>query len=175
MTRLVCAVGLCLALAACGGGGGGGTGTVTTTPTPSTNPPATTPPGNPTGVAAGATGVDIVVPGPNNTVNAQFLGVTPLGATSGATASTTGDQIHRGSSATIIMFGTGLSGLMTVKISGPGDIQISNQRTITSQGGDSGIAFDAVVSGTAVLGARTVFLVSGNDMTTFSGGLEVVQ
>jgi hypothetical protein len=172
MTRLVCAVGLCLALAACGGGGGGGTGTVTTTtPTPS-NPPATSPPAAPVAVAAGTTGVDIVVPGPNNTVNAQFLGVT---ATGSGNASSAGDQIHRGQAATIIMFGTGLSGSMTVKISGPGDIQIGNQRSITSQSGDSGIAFDAVVSATAVLGARTVFLVSGNDMTSFSGGLEVVQ
>ena len=74
----------------------------------------------------------------------------------------------------VLLFGRGLSGGMTVTISGPGDIGVSNVRSISSTTGTPGIAFDAAVSGSAALGARTVFLKSSNnDITAFTGGLEV--
>jgi hypothetical protein len=124
--------------------------------------------------AGGVTGADITVAGATAATppNAQFLGVTANGSGS---AFSTGDQIQQGTTRTIIMFGAGLTGNMTIKIGGPGDITVLNQQGITSTGGSPGIAFGVVVSPTAVLGPRTVYLTSGNDMTTFTGGLEVVQ
>jgi len=75
----------------------------------------------------------------------------------------------------VLLFGQGLNGSMTVSISGPGDITVSNTSSISSTSGTPGIAFNAAVSGSAGLGARTVFLKSANgDITTFTGGLEVI-
>jgi hypothetical protein len=75
----------------------------------------------------------------------------------------------------VILFGQGLSGSMTVTIDGPQDISVSNVRSITSTQDKPGVAFDASVSSSAALGARTVFLrTSNDDITAFTGGLEVV-
>jgi len=73
------------------------------------------------------------------------------------------------------LFGPGLSGSMTVSLSGPADIAISNIQSITSTTNVPGISFTAAVGSTAALGARTVVLqATNNDITTFAGGLEVV-
>jgi hypothetical protein len=75
----------------------------------------------------------------------------------------------------VLLFGQGLSGNMTVSISGPGDIAVSNITSISSTTGTSGVAFNAAISAGAGLGARTVFLKSANgDITSFTGGLEVI-
>jgi hypothetical protein len=64
---------------------------------------------------------------------------------------------------------------MQVSITGPADITVSNIESITSTTGTPGIAFTAAVSSDAALGARTVILRATNDdITTFSGGLEVL-
>lgn len=64
---------------------------------------------------------------------------------------------------------------MQVSISGPADIVISNIRTIRSTTDTPGVAFTAAVSPDAAVGARTVILRATNDdITTFTGGLEVV-
>jgi hypothetical protein len=120
-------------------------------------------------------GVDINVSSPSDspTPNAQMLGVTNLG--NGGSASNVGDVIHRGSKMTVLMFGPGLNGTLTVTVSGPADITVSNIRGVTSIDGISGLAFDAAVDGQASLGARTVRLRSPRkDVTTFTGGLEVL-
>ena len=190
MTRTICAILLCLGLAACGGGGSstpnpppvttGGGGTTTT------NPPATTPPAPPQVVVAGATGVDITVPGPSQatTPNAQFLGTVPTGATGSVTLFSTGDVVHLGTQPTVLIAGPGINGttasgtpVSTVSISGPGDVTIMAQGGLRDANGNptSGVAIQLNVPASAVLGPRTVFIVTGNDMTTFTGGLEVVQ
>jgi hypothetical protein len=168
--------------AGCGGG------TVTPVPTTSTsNTP--TPPSTGTGsttpvsaanvvvLGAGQTNngidIDVVAPAVTPQENAELLGVSDIGA--GGTAQGTGAQIHRGDSKKILLFGKGLSGSMTVSINGPNDITISNVRSITSTDNTPGIAFDVVVQSNAALGARSVVLRStNNDVTTFSGGLEVL-
>lgn len=140
------------------------------TPTPVSAPNVVT-------VAAGqtASGVDIAVsavagsPAPN----AQDLGVASL--TGSGSASNTGDVIHRGQTARVLLFGPGLSGDMTLTIRGPKDIAFSSLAAITSTTGTPGISFIAVVDPNAALGARTVVLqTSKGDVTTFTGGLEVV-
>jgi hypothetical protein len=121
-------------------------------------------------VAAGSntSGVNITVPAAAGSENADNLGV-------GNTAQNTGTQVHRGSSQQVILFGSGLSGNMTVTISGPGDIAVGGLQTISSKSGTPGIAFTASVPSNAALGARTVFLRAGNnDIVAFTGGLEVV-
>ncbi len=158
-------------LLACGGGSG-----------PRTNPASGSgsAPGQsvPVAVASGqtVTAVDIAVPAPvaSPAPNAQFLGVC-TGACSGASAFGTGAQIHQGETATVFLFGSGLSGNMRVMISGPADIAVSNIAGTTAQDGTSGVEFTAVVQSGAGLGGRTVLLInSQNDITTFTGGLEVV-
>ncbi len=121
------------------------------------------------------TGIDINVstPADSPTPNAEMLGVVPLG--NGGRASNVGDVIHRGAKMTILMFGPGLNAALSATISGPPDITISNLQGITSVDGDSGVSFDVIVASDAALGARTVRLRSPHDdMTTFTGGLEVL-
>jgi len=102
-----------------------------------------------------------------------MLGVVPL--ENGGRASNVGDVIHRGAKMTILIFGQGLNGALTASISGPPDIVISNPRGVTSIDGVSGVSFDVAVSSNAALGARTVRLRSPHDdLTTFTGGLEVL-
>jgi hypothetical protein len=75
----------------------------------------------------------------------------------------------------VIVFGKGVSGSLTPSISGPADIAISNVRSVRSIDDDTGIAFDISISPSAALGARTVFLrASNDDLTAFTGGLEVL-
>jgi hypothetical protein len=65
---------------------------------------------------------------------------------------------------------------MNVSISGqPGDFGITNIHSITATDKTPGIEFMVTVSPTAALGARTVILQAPDqDITTFTGGLEVV-
>jgi hypothetical protein len=164
------------ALLACGGGGGsnvnggggGGSGSCSVAPSAP----------NTVNVLAGqvATNVNITAScaAANPVPNAEDLGVGTSVNTS--TAANTGAQIAQGSVMTVILFGPGLSGSMTVTITGPNDITVSNPTTIRATDNTPGIAFTATVSPTAALGARTVILQnSQNDITTFTGGLEVIQ
>ena len=127
-------------------------------------------------VAAGGTaaGNDIVVPAPAGSPAANAL---VLGTSSGmgGTATNTGSTIRRGETRTVLLFGPGLSGTMQVSLTGPADVTISNVRTITSTTDTPGIAFSASAASGAALGARTVILRATNDdITTFTGGLEVL-
>jgi hypothetical protein len=166
---------------ACGGGGSNNTSNTTpTNPPPTSNPPPPCNPGpqnlgapNVVSVSAGGTasGVDITVASPASSpvVNALNLGTTTAGF-----ASNTGATVQRGVTQGIILFGPGITGDLTVTVSGPGDITVSNVRTIKSTNGTSGIAFDAKIPADAAPGARTVFLrASNNDITAFTGGLEI--
>ncbi len=122
-----------------------------------------------------ASGVDITVPAPaSSTVpNATVLGVADL--TGSATAFNTGSLIHRGTTRRVVLFGPGLSADMQVIIRGPADIQISNLQSIMATDNTPGISFTAAVASGAALGSRTVVLQTSNgDITTFTGGLEVV-
>jgi hypothetical protein len=114
-------------------------------------------------------GVNIAMASPASSpaANAENLGT-------GNSASNTGATIAKGTSATVLLFGPGLNGSMQVTISGPGDIDISNIQSITSTDNTPGISFTATVASNAALGARTVLLRnSKDDITAFSGGLEV--
>ncbi|MBV8208418.1 MAG: hypothetical protein JO041_16655 [Acidobacteria bacterium] len=172
------AISVCLVVL-CGCGG------VTTGPSSSAS---STTPGTPSGnslptpavvnVAAGqsSSGVDITVASPASSPapNAQFLGVSPITGT--ATASNTGDVIHRGSTQRIVLFGQGLTGDMSAEIRGPNDVTpITSPQAIMATDGTPGVQFTVTVGSTATLGCRTVVLTRPNgDVTTFAGGLEVV-
>ncbi|HEY7098091.1 MAG TPA: hypothetical protein VH437_15300 [Terriglobales bacterium] len=93
----------------------------------------------------------------------------------GTSAANTGTTISRGSTQTVLLFGPGLSGSMQVSLTGPADVAISNIQSITATDNTPGVSFTAAVDGNAALGARTVILQnSNNDVTTFSGGLEII-
>ncbi len=164
-----------LTLISCGGGGStsnigapsGGGG--------STNPNGQVVPATTVTVGAGQTtqGVDITVPTVTPPLNAEVLGVADLSA-SGGSAFNVGATINRGDTKRVLMFGKGLSGSLTITISGPSDITVSNPQTIKATDGTPGVAFTAAVSGSAAPGARTVILRDSSDnITTFTGGLEV--
>ena len=183
MARLLLSfvVAVTLLTLACGGGGSNNsTNTGPNNPPPASNPP---PPGNPgpqnlgapnvVAVSAGGTasGVDITVapPASSPVINALNLGTSAAGF-----ASNTGAMVQRGATQGIILFGPGINGDLNVTVSGPGDITISNVRTIKSTNGTSGIGFDAKIPADAAPGARTIFLRAGNnDITAFAGGLEI--
>jgi len=104
--------------------------------------------------------------------NAVVLGTT---TTSQGSASNTGSTVSQGQTVTVLLFGDGLAPSMQVTISGPADIVVSDIRGIKSTTGTPGIAFTAAVASGAALGARTVILRATNDdITTFTGGLEVL-
>ena len=164
-------------VAGCAGSSSSNSGTPPTpTPPPGTtssqiNPPVVI------GLAPGqaASGADIIVPlaTASPAPNALVLGVSSGG---GGTAFNTGATIARGATKMILMFGPGLSAGVQISISGPPDIAISRLQSITSTKGTPGVAFQAVVDPNAALGARTVLLQNTkNDITTFTGGLEVTQ
>ena len=114
-------------------------------------------------------GADVVVAPAAGTENAIALGTLADGF-----AANTGVVVHLASTNTIVLFGPGLSGGMSMSISGPQDIGISNVRSIQAKDGTQGLAFDAVIGTTSAVGARTVYLkANNNDITTFTGGLEV--
>ncbi len=171
---------LLLFIAGCGGGSstttntGGTTTGGTTTGTTGTGGGSSTTPNSATvvpvvaGVTASGVDINVVSPGASPQANAELLGV-------GTTAFNTGAIIHRGATMEVLLFGQGLNGSMQITISGPNDIAVSNIRAIQSTSGTPGVAFDAAVSGNAALGARTVALKgTNNDVTTFTGGLEVM-
>ncbi len=121
------------------------------------------------------TSMDIAVAAPvaSTPPNAQNLGVNEV--TGSATASNTGGSVSRGATKRVLIFGAGLTGDMQVLISGPADITVSNVVGTKATDGTPGIAFNISVLSSAALGARTVMLQSpGGDITTFTGGLEVV-
>ena len=165
LLSIFCSIGL---LTACGGSsgtsnvGGGSSGA----------------PGSPSlvTVTAGATasGINISVASPQSspTPNAKFLGINL--AQGGATV--TGDTVSRGQgTATVTMFGPGLSSSMKVSITGPSDITVGALTGVTAQDGTPGVQFPITLTNSSALGARTVVMQdSKNDVTTFSGGLEVV-
>lgn len=109
------------------------------------------------------------------TANATSLGVADLSATK-VTSTNVGAQIHRSDTKIVILFGSALSGNMQVSIGGQsGDFAISNVHSVTATDGTPGIEFNVVVSPAAALGARSVILQSSTgDVTTFTGGLEVL-
>lgn len=166
----------CLAIAGCGGvshttssppppGGGGGTGGGGNVSAPRS-----------ISVSGGGTtsGINIAVVAPSGTAgNIEVLGVT---TGSGGSAFNTGAVIHRGETATVLTFGKGLTGTPNVSISGPSDITVSGINSIKATDGTPGVAFTAAVNGSAALGARTVRMIdTSNNITTFTGGLEVVR
>ncbi|MGZ4831957.1 MAG: hypothetical protein ACXVZQ_03465 [Terriglobales bacterium] len=157
-----------------------GTATIpTATGTSGSGAPASpAPPASPSivqvAVGQNAAGVNISVAAPNGTAPiVQDLGVAAM--TGMASAFNTGDVIHRGETARIVVFGPGLNSNMQVSIVGPNDIQISNVATITASDATPGVSFTAAVASKAALGARTVVLqTSSGNLTMFTGGLEVV-
>jgi len=183
LRNLIFAGSAALLLAACGGGGDGGT-TKPTTPT-TTNPStcsvgmaaAVGSPNVVTVAGANVGGVDIAVGNPQACPgeNAEVLGVADLSATK-LSATNTGSQIHRGDTKIVILFGKGLTGVSQVSIGGqPGDFVVTNISSIKATDGTPGVQFNVGVSVTAALGARSVILrTSNNDITTFTGGLEVI-
>jgi hypothetical protein len=169
------------------GCGGGENTTTTTAPTPAPPPTTPTPPpggtsnsgGNLTTpqvitVAAGqaTSGIDILVPNTASTINVKMLGVNSPSATT-ISASNIGGAVARGTTATILLFGTGLSGAQTVSISGPNDITISGEQSVKATDGTPGIQFDVTVGSDASVGARTVSVKQNNNASAFVGGLEV--
>jgi hypothetical protein len=126
-------------------------------------------------VGGTTTSVDIAVPAISPPLNAQDLGINSTSATQDS-AFNTGGTVSRGSSALVLMFGTGLNGNLSIAISGPQDIAISNVQSVTATDKTPGLSFVITVPSNAALGARTVILsdAQGN-ATTFTGGLEVTQ
>jgi hypothetical protein len=178
---LIFASAVIVLLTSCGGGGGSSNTPAAVNPQPtgcSTTVSVPTGTQNIVTVAgANVSGVDISVGNPQAcpAENAEVLGVADLSATR-ISASNTGAQIHRGDSKFVILFGKGLSGTMNVSVSGqPGDFTITNQVGVTATDGTPGIQFNVLVSPTAAFGARSVILrAANNDITTFTGGLEVI-
>ena len=128
--------------------------------------------GNTVTVSAGSDtpGINITVSPASGTENAEALGKVSDGF-----AANTGVIVHQASTETIVLFGTGLTGGMSVTVSGPNDIGISNVRAAQAKDGTSGIAFDVVIGSTTAIGARTVYLkAANNDVTAFAGGLELM-
>ena len=169
-------------LAGCGGGNSNN-GTPASSPVTSSTNPA------PTGGNAQLSGPTVVNVGAGETVssidvavvssatspspNVQNLGVNPV--TGRASASNTGGEIHRGASNRVVLFGPGLNGQMTVRISGPADITAANIVGIQATDNTPGLAFTATAAGNAALGARTVYLQnSAGDVTAFAGSMEVI-
>lgn len=172
-------------LVACGGTSSGGRGS--TTPPPSggggnggaANPPVIV------NVAAGqtASGVNVDVPAPAGSPapNATLLGATaapPGGGSVSISLSNTGSTVKRGTSYVVALIGDGLSANMTITLSGPADVNIdaTSVKGFTATNGKPGISFQIAVGANAVLGARSILLKNTqSDITSFTGGLEVVQ
>ena len=173
-------ISILMVLAGCGTRGLTSTSAVTSSSTPT--PAATTsqPPVSAGSLSASSEvtvtagqnspGVDVTVSPASGTENAMVLGTLADGF-----AANTGATVHQASTNTIVLFGPGLSGSMSVSISGPQDVGISNIRSVQAKDGTPGMAFDAVVGSSTATGARTVYLkAANNDVTAFTGGLEVL-
>lgn len=177
---------LVLALIGCGGTAAA----PPSAPAPST-PPTTTPPPTSGGTSSGSApaaptvvnvsagqttsgiNITVVAPAAPTAPNAKVLGVS--GLTGGGSAYNTGDSIHVGQTARVLLFGPGLDGTMQVNIVGPPGITVSGVTSIQATDNTPGISFVATVAPNAALGGRTVWLqTTHGDVTTFTGGLEVV-
>jgi hypothetical protein len=184
--RLALVISVVVLFTACGGGGGSSSSnnsntSATITGADTANCSSAAGSGSQPGqavvvaVCAGATqaGIDLAVPPPASSpvLNAQVLGV-------GNSAANTGAQIHQGQNGSVFLCGTGFSGDLQVNISGPADITVGTPQLITCSSGSSqssGTQFPVNVSSGAALGARTVLITnSQQDMTAFTGGLEVI-
>lgn len=171
---------LCLLLVGCGGSTSSPMNNPTpTTPNPSSSGSGTSPAGTPNVVSVSQgqtlTGVDVTVSAPAGSPapNAENLGVNNV--TGRASAANTGGVIHRGSTMRVVLFGAGLNGSMKVTVGGPGDVTVSSISAIQATDNTPGISFNATATSNAALGARSVFLqTSAGDVTSFTGGLEVV-
>ena len=118
-----------------------------------------------------ASGINIAVV---SAASSSGPNVVALG-TDGMNAFSTGGTVNRGGSATIIAFGAGVSNSMQISISGPKDITMGTVTSIQSTTGTPGVSFPITVGSNAALGARTLIMQStNNDITTFTGGLEVL-
>lgn len=95
--------------------------------------------------------------------------------TGSGSAYNTGDAIHVGQTARVLLFGPGLDGSMQVKIVGAPGITVSGITSIKATDNTPGISFVATVAPNAAPGGRTVWLQTAQgDVTTFTSGLEVV-
>ncbi len=170
-------------LVACGGGGRSSN---SNTPSGTSNPPSSGTP-SATGTGSGLTaprvvtvtgtanvpGNDIAVPATSPPLKSEVLGVVPPNS-SGGSADNTGGVIQRGTTGTVLMFGPGLNGKLSVSVFGPQDLTIANVVGIKATDGTPGVQFDVTVNSNATPSARTVVLQdSSGNVTTFTGGLEI--
>ena len=175
MLRLAWTVALLALLAGCGGISSPAAGGSNPPPASGGSSSPTSP--APVTVTAGqvAANVNIQVPPPSSTTppNLEDLGA---GNDCGVSnACNTGDVIHRGATAQLLLFGPGLTADMQLSVSGPDDIVLGAPTATKSTSGTPGLRLTATVNGKAALGARTLILRAPNgDITTFAGGLEVV-
>ena len=161
---------------------GGGSSTSTSNPPPTTPPSSggtantggalTTPQAVTVANGQATTGVNIIVPNTASAFNVKLLGVNSPGAST-LSASNVGGAVARGSTATILIFGTALSGAQTLTISGPNDISITNKKGVKSTDGTPGIQFDITVGGNAAVGARTLNVTQDSNASVFVGGIEI--
>ena len=179
----VCLLAICFAASSgcgssssSGSSGGGGTGSTGGSPgglTGGGGVPAPTVITVAGGQTSSGANIAVAPPGSSPTPNATSIGT--AASLGGASASNTGTTIPQGATMFVLLFGQGLSGNMNVMISGPADITVSNIQGIMATDGTPGVAFQAAVSSGAALGARTVVLQDPkDDITSFTGGLEVV-
>ncbi len=141
-------------------GGGGGSGALTT-PVPVT-------------VVSSQTSVaDIAVATPSSTTPPN---IKALGVDSNGFAYVTGGTATQGEAAGIVtLFGPGITNTMQVSFSGPSDVTVSNINGVTATDGTPGLQFNIAVAAGAALGGRTLILQnSNNDVTTFTGGIEII-
>jgi len=186
--RLACVILTLAVLTGCGGGDSSSNGDGRPVPPPSPGTGGTGGAANPPVVVnatAGqsAAGVDINVPAAASSPapNATLLGATvvpPGGGSVSISLSNTGATVRRGSSYVIALIGDGLTTDMSIAISGPADIVIdaTSVKGFTATNGKPGLSFEAAISSSAVPGARTILLKNAqSDITSFTGGLEVVR
>ncbi len=176
MHRIVVVAALLVVLAGCGGSGSSKNPQNTAPPPPNLGGgPVTAPAAVSISAGQAVAGINITVLAPASATppNAQVLGV--ANPTGPGEAFNTGGTISRGASRRVLLFGPGLSGTMTLTITGPADVTPSAIQTIKATDGTPGVSFNATVAPNAALGCRTVVLQATNgDITTFTGGLEVV-
>ena len=161
---------------------GGGSSTSTSTPASPTAPPSggssnsggnlTTPQEVTVTNGQSTTGTNIIVPNTASAFNITLLGVNSPSATT-ISASNVGGAVARGSTATILIFGPGLTGSETLSLSGPNDISITSQKGVKSTDDTPGIEFQITVGGNAAVGARTLSVKQGSNAAAFVGGIEV--
>ena len=176
MHRFACMIALLALLVGCGG--------TASSPSAGSNPTTNSTPGNappptitPVTVAAGQSlaNVDVTVPPPAGAAPPNVLDLGAGNLCGAMNACNTGDVVHRGSTAVVLMFGPGLTAAMQISVNGPNDITFGTPVAINSTSGTPGLQVSAKVGSGAALGARTVVLrAADGDITTFTGGLEVV-